>query len=182
MTRQEFIDDVTSFGDLLSFCYDNDCTHICEDVVDSEYRDEYINDSLVDWARNDTWTELKDRLDELYNDTGYNYYIYDEYYGEYKGVDDDGDEFETYKRDVLEWMDDHEYWDDDGEEDEEEEDEPVASQDSYDDEGEEEPIPEEDCSFADLVSVALGCVASFNEEALRQAQEEDRIFMEFQKF
>ena len=182
MTRQEFIDDVTSFGDLLSFCYDNDCTDICENVIDSEYRDEYIEDNLVDWARNDTWTALRDRLNDFYDDTGYDYYIYDEYYGTYKGVYDDGDEFESYKRDVLEWMDDHEYWEDNDEEEEEEEEESVPPQNSCDEEEEESPIPEEDCSFADLVSVALGCVASFNDEVLKKAQEEDRIFMEFQTF
>lgn len=185
MTRQEFLDNVENFSDLIVFCCDEGCD-ICDDVVDSDYWDEWIDDNLVDWARNDSWRDLMSRLNELDEDSGYTFYIYDDYYCEYKGVDDDGDDFDRYKSEVLDWADEHGCWEEDEEEEEEEEPAPYRpygfSDTSEEEEEDEDPTPDEDCSFDDLIAVAVGCVASFNEETIRKAQEEDRVFMEFQKF
>ena len=117
MTRQEFIDDVTTWGELLNFCANEDCD-LCEDIVDPGYVDEYVNDSLVDWACNNDWRSLLGILNNVDDNSGYDYYRYDDY--EYVPVDDDRDLFEEYKDSVLEWMDDNDYWPD-GDEDEEEE-------------------------------------------------------------
>lgn len=96
------------------FCYDNDCG-ICDDIYDDESKDDYINEHLSDMADDaDSWQSLYRTLDDI--PTGYDYYRLDDY-GEFNGLGDD--DFEDYKDEVLEWMDDNEYWDED-EDDEEE--------------------------------------------------------------
>lgn len=184
MTRQEFIDDVTTWCDLLTFCSDEDCD-LCEDIVDSDYYNEYINDNLVDLARNNDWTDLRDRLNEFYDNSGYDYYLWDDYYGQYNGIDNDDAIFEDYKLRVLNWMDEGDYWPD-GDEDEEEETGTWAPSYSVPQPAEEpedlDPIPDEDCSFTDMFAAGVGCIASINEEAIREAQEADRVFAEFSQF
>ena len=184
MTRQEFIDDVTTWGELLNFCSDEDCD-LCEDIVDWDYVDDYVNDSLVDWARDNDWRSLLGILNNVDDNSGYDYYRYDDY--EYVPVDDDRNLFEEYKDSVLEWMDDNDYWPD-GDEDEEEEEETGTWAPSYSapqpaEEPEDlDPIPDEDCSFTDMFAAGVGCIASINEEAIREAQEADRVFAEFSQF
>lgn len=165
MTRNEFLEDVTTFSDLKDFCYNENCS-ILEDVYDEEGRDDYINECLMDWAREDSWQDLYGRLDNI--PTGYDWYRYDDY-GDWCGLDD-GD-FEEYKGDVLEWADDNGVWDDDEEEDVEE--------DCFEDEPEDdEPAPEEeDFSVGDLIGmcvVALGVIQGEDERRAREEEEEFR--------
>ena len=111
MTRQQFIDEVNEWQELINFCNDEGCS-CCNDVYSEEDRDDYINERLVDMARNaDSWSELLDTLSDI--TTGYDYYRRDDY-GEWCGLDDY--EFDDYKDDVLEWADDQDIWEDDEEE------------------------------------------------------------------
>lgn len=165
MTRDEFLDDVITFGDLKSFCYDEGCS-ILENVYDDEERDEQINDCLVDWAREDSWEALHRRLDDI--PTGYEWYCYDDY-GEWRGLDDD--DFESYKRDVLEWADDDEIWDANEDDDE-------IFEDGEPNEVDDEPaIEDEDFSVGDLIGmccVALATIQSGDERRAREEEEELR--------
>ena len=128
MTRQQFIDEVNDWWELIDFCNDEGCSY-CDDVYSEESRDDYINEQLVDMARNaDSWSELLDTLNDI--TTGYDYYRRDDY-GEWSGLGDY--EFNEYKDDVLEWADDQEIWEDDEEEplpedDEDEDDDFVADE------------------------------------------------------
>ncbi len=117
MTRDEFIHDVTTVAELIDAANEFGCEHLTEDVVDSDYYNDYVDDALVEWARSDTWQELRDRLNEIYDESGYDWYIYDNYYGRYTGLG--RDEFNSLKRDILDWMDDSGSWDDEEEEEEE---------------------------------------------------------------
>ena len=72
MTRQEFIDDITHISDLVDFCYSVDCD-VCEGVYDDEGRDDYLNEQVSEWSRNDAWYELRDALDNI--PTGYDWWI-----------------------------------------------------------------------------------------------------------
>lgn len=170
MTRQEFIDDVTSWGELLDFCSAEDCD-ICSYVYDEDYRDECIEDRLVDWARNNNWRELYDILDHLRDNSGYDYYIYDDYYDTWEPATDE--DFERYKDDVLGWMDGNGYWEDDEDESEEEEyavvEEPIDPEDIT-------PVPDEECSIMDMFSAGIGCVKSVAAEEIERARQADRDF------
>lgn len=128
MTRQQFIDEVNYWWELIDFCNDNECSY-CDDVYSEESRDDYINEELVDMARNaDSWSSLLDILKDI--TTGYDYYRRTDY-GDWEGLGDY--EFSDYKDDVLEWADDQEIWEDDEEEplpedDEDEDDDFVADE------------------------------------------------------
>lgn len=134
MTRQEFLDEITTWYDLIEWCNNHMCSY-CDDIYSDEARDEYIDEALVDMARNNNWYELRDILSNLA--TGHDYWCRDEY-GDWHGVDD---EFDEYFNDVLEWADEN------GEFDEEEEEPLFVDEDDYEDEADE---------FTVDTSVALG--------------------------
>jgi len=133
MTRQEFIDDVTCWGELIDFCNDEGCDYL-DNIYDEDARDDYINEyQLEDWARNNTWRNLYSLLEDLAVD--YDYYRIDEY-GDWVGLDDY--DLDDYKDDVLRWADDRGIFD---EEDEEEDPADYGIEDEeVDDEEVEEPI------------------------------------------
>lgn len=178
MTRVEFFENVTSWWELKDFCSDEQCD-ICDDIYDEEGRDDYINDCLMNWARNDSWTELLSRLEDI--PTGYDYYRYDDY-GDWVGLDD-GD-FDEIRDEVAEWMDDNGYWDNDEEEanDDEEEvfddEEDAPSTDPED----AEPIDDEDCSLGELFEGSVARIQAISEEELEAARETERALQDFLSF
>lgn len=113
MTRSEFINTVNEWLGLISFCYDEECD-ICDEIYSEDYRDDYINEFLVERAADfESWRDLRNELVDI--PTGYDYY-------KCNGLTDweglDNNDFDDYKQDVIDWMDDHDYWD---EEDDDEE-------------------------------------------------------------
>ena len=184
MKRSEFLNDVDCVGELLSFCWQNNCD-VMENVIDDDTRDEYINDSLVDLAREYNWQDLYRILSDYDDYSGYSYYYYDDGYGEYRPLSEN--DFEEWRDEVLRWADDQgDFWDpEDDEEDEEDESGDVCwdqwSEESCSDETEDnfEVPDEEDCSVLDMLSAGVGCIRSINEAAMEQARQEDRLFMEF---
>ena len=171
MTRQEFLDDVYDFRELMDFCYDNDCG-ICDDIYDDESKDEYINEHLSDMADNaDDWQSLYRTLDDI--PTGYDYYRLDDY-DDFNGLDDD--DFDDYKNDVLEWMDDNEYWD----EDEDDEEEYFPPEEEYSEEEDDEESCEEDMQPVDeLFSL---CSEQLRVIDAKEKAEEQRCNEEFLAF
>lgn len=166
MTRQEFIDEVTMWSELIDFCY-NENINFCNDVYSEDEKDDYFNNELVEMARKaDDWRDLQSRLEDIPD--GCYYYINDDY-GGFRGADDD--DFDDHKDDILEYMDDNEYWDD--EEEEEVEEEPAPDDEDPEDE---EPVEEEDVSIAELFATCnskLQKIDADTEAAARAAEEED---------
>ena len=97
MTRREFINDVQYWSDLLDFCSDEGCDY-CEDVYSSDQWNDWIDDNMYDWARNNGWREILRILQDYDELTGYDYYRKDEY-GDWYGLDDN--DFESYKNSLL---------------------------------------------------------------------------------
>lgn len=156
MTREEFEEIISSFDELIDWCYDYDC-NICSCIYDKYAYNEFINEQLCDWAREYDWTEMRDILVNL--PTGYDYYTRNGY-GEWEGLENY--DFDDYYHDVLQWGDDNEIWDVEDEDPEEE------SQ-NCDDE-EETPIEIENISFSELF---LSSVSTM--QAIRQKEEEHEI-------
>lgn len=171
MTRQEFLDDVCDFSELREFCYDNDCS-ICDDIYDDESKDDYINEHLSDMADDaEDWKSLYCTLRDI--PSGYDYYRLDDY-GEFNGLD--GADFEDYKDEVLEWMDDNEYWD----EDEDDEEEYFPPEDEYSGEEDDEESCEEDMQPVDeLFSL---CSEQLRVIDAKEKAEEQRSNEEFLAF
>lgn len=174
MTRDEFLENVNDWYELRDFCDDVGCDY-CEDVYDDEGRDDYINECLMDWARNDSWYELRDRLADI--PTGYEFYRIDDC-GDWRSLDDS--DFDQYKQEVLEWMDDNEYWDE--EEDDEYDDdfdifaEELANESTDDDN---DLVEDEDFSVGDLIGMCSVAFVAIRQENVRRIQEEDKRFSEF---
>lgn len=111
MTRQDFINDIEFWCELIDFCNDNGC-YECEDIYDSEQRDDFLNEEVENIARNETWREMLETLQGFADGSGYDYYIKDNY-GDFVGLDDN--DFDAYKSEVLDWGDRYDIWDDDEE-------------------------------------------------------------------
>ena len=105
MTREEFLDNVNDWDELLDFCYDNDI-YTCEDIHTDAQKDEYIENNLVEWARTSTWKELYNILDDIPDES--NWYVINDYGEIWEATDDD---FEDYKQRTLEKCDDDELFD-----------------------------------------------------------------------
>ena len=87
MTRDEFIQNVTTWSELRSFCDDYECS-VCSEVYSQDELDDYFNERLVDMARDASdWSDLLESLEDI--PTGASYYI----------RDDDGDFSEADERD-----------------------------------------------------------------------------------
>ena len=167
MRRQDFIDDITTWSELIEFCHDEDCD-ICEDIYTEDEKDEDIDRNLVDLARNNTWQELYDILESI--PTGDCYYYCDDW-GDWHEADDDI--FDERKERVLEWMDDGDWWD---EEDEEEYDEPI----DVIEEDEEDLAPvESDVPLDDLFTACNNGLKSIQSMQQKEADADDEIFDSF---
>ena len=120
MTRQEFIETINDFSDLIEFCNDYNLS-TCEDIMSDDTLDEEINyrlENYRDYFSN--WREARDFLSDI--DTSY--YWYDQ---DFNGIDYD---FDEYKERALGEGDDDGIWDDDEEEEEEDDDEEIEGPDA----------------------------------------------------
>ena len=139
MTRQDWIDDITTWYELIDFCNDEGYEDYINDIYSEESRDDYISNDLVDMARNaDSWVSLMETLQDI--PTGYDYYRQDDY-GEWFGLDDDYD-FRDRKEEILDRLDEDEFWDD-----YDEEEEPIEE---YEDPEDSVPVEDEDMDVSEL--------------------------------
>lgn len=150
MTRRDFLDNITTWWELIDFCRDEECD-ICDDIVDEDGRDEEVEEDLADNIRNTSWKDILHWLNDI--PTGGEYYRRDGMF-DYVEMDNYGD-FDEYKDEVLEWMDDGNYWDDDEEEDEDEgeeelEDSPFDEESEADAEDDEEDLFDE-AAFLEVI-------------------------------
>lgn len=169
MTRSEFIDEINDWWELIDFCSDNGCSY-CDDVYSDDARDDFINECLVDMARNaNNWSSLLDTLNEI--TTGYDYYVHTDY-GEWNGLDD-GD-FIGYKNDVLEWADNQDIWDDD------EEEPPTPVSNDIDEEDDDFIVADELISIDELIGACrsqLQQIGNDNKETIDIDEEAFEIFV-----
>lgn len=71
MTRQEFIDDVTTASEVFEFCCDNNLDY-CSNWVEEDELDEYVCSTIEDMTTNKTWDQIRDFLNII--DEGYDFY------------------------------------------------------------------------------------------------------------
>lgn len=171
MTREDFIENVTYWSELLNFCSDEDCD-VCWDILNEEERDNEVDSDLSDAIDVYSWQEISDFLSGV--TTGYDYYRRDGMF-DYCGMTDEND-FNEYKSRVLEWMDDGNYWPD---EPEEGNDDFIA--DNQDDEAAEEDFDfeEEDFSVCDLLDMCSVTLIEIQRNTLREQKEDDMAFQSF---
>ena len=172
MTRQEFLDNINDWDDLLGFCRDEECD-ICEDIYDESDMDDYINEHLVDMASDaSNWYSFRDNLSEIPSGAGW--YLYNSYFDWDELTDDD---FEDYKSDVCDWMDDGGYWDEEDDEYEvedylidDEEPAPYTPPAPQPDPDDLVPIDDEDISMTELFSACSKGLQSITKATLEEKQ------------
>lgn len=108
MTRDEFVEEIEDFGDLISFCCDNGYSELVDYIYDRVSTNDVIMDGIqCDNLGCNTWTELHDRLGEI-PDCDW----YDLEWG-YEEAD-----FDCKKAEVLAYLDHDGFWDEEDEDDE----------------------------------------------------------------
>lgn len=89
MTRQEFIDSVNDVGSLYDFCTENyQYESYVEDLYSSDSYDSYIDEVIVDRARNLTWRELRDELNDYGDPHSCDWWVLDAW-GDFTEADND---------------------------------------------------------------------------------------------
>ena len=142
MTRQEFIDDVLDFQQLVDFASEFGYE------FDESY-DDVINDELTE--NDQGWQDVKDWLNSLPD--GYDFYIRDRW-GDWEGRS--SDDIDDLKEEFLNWADDDGGVFDEEYEEEEAEEEEAEEEELEEEETEEESAPETDFTLDDLLSIAWG--------------------------
>lgn len=98
MTRQEFIQNITTWRELLNFCWEYDC-NVCENIIPHDELRDYIAEDFSQYAYEYSWVDIRDWLNSIDNNASF-YYRDGSF--DYTSVDDD---FASYKQDVLDWCD-----------------------------------------------------------------------------
>lgn len=72
MTRQEFIEDIRSWRDLIEFCNNNDAYSYVDDIYTDEDMDDYIEREAEEFISENGWTTFRDYLNDI--PSGHEYY------------------------------------------------------------------------------------------------------------
>ena len=164
MTRNEFIENVTTWGELVGFCYDANLEECIGDIYSEDAYNDYINETLYDYVRDNGWTDVLEYLQDL--PSGYDYYLNVD--GDWDGLyyNDNCSGFEYYKDAVLERMDNEDAWDE-----EDEEPEIINDVDPFD----EVPVEQEDISVDDLFATCNDAVQRIEQHEIEQQRADDEL-------
>lgn len=177
MTRSYYLGYVTDWCELIELCQDYDCD-ICEDVIDDDTLDEYVDSDISDLEYG--WRRIRDLLPDI--PTGYDYYRHD---GPFDYVGLNNGDFQDYKSRILEWMDENDLWDAEDDEDDDEGFDPdndFFSPGEPEDEPPDPPVEKEDFSVSELMcmcSAKLVSIRQVVDQRAAQIQEDDPFVLPF---
>ena len=169
MTRQEFIDNVEYWYELIDFCNDIECD-ICENIISGDNLEENIREDFNDFGSEYPWTDIRSWLNDIVD--GYDYYVRQ---GSFEYEHLRGDDFAAYKDEVLDYMDRNDLWDDVDEDGWEETLESTNFEYSTPEIEDDEEFQEEDISVSDLFSACSGVLRSINESKVNEAENPTRF-------
>lgn len=113
MTRDEFLDEITTFSDLYDFCIHNGYDDMVGDLSTRDDIEDEIDDDIYSFLGDYMWYELRDRLDNI--DLDGDWFRKDGRL-DYVCVDDD---FDDWRDELLDSLDYNEWFDEEAEEDDE---------------------------------------------------------------
>ena len=158
MTREQFEEEICDFGDLKEWCWEHDCS-ICENIYDEDSMDDWVNECLVDWARDHTWRELYRILEEL--PTGESWYYMNDW-GDWEYCECN---FNEWKDEVLAWADENGEFNEKSFEDDEYVDPYIL-----------EPTEAEDVALEDMFSSDEVQVMAVKEEENESEEEQEEFY------
>ena len=154
MTRQEFLDNVTTFDELQEFCSDVDYYLQEDGAYSAEEYDDYIDNELYELAREEPWRDIRSWLSNLPD--GYDYYFRDDW-GDWEGRSY-RDIYDLKER-VLAYADGNDLFDPEEEETVEDSDE----------EPEEDGFEEvEDCDVSDFIWAGNAALRELQEQSEKE--------------
>lgn len=130
--------------DLMHFCWDNDYDEVVEDIYSSDGYDEYIGSCVDDYARDHSWRELRDYIDEFPDPYENDYWINDGW-GDFCSIERGDGYFEELIENLEERLIENDFFDDSDEDDEE--DECITDDSAEDDEDEDLVVSVESVSI-----------------------------------
>lgn len=130
--------------DLMRFCWDNDYDEVVEDIYSSDGYDEYIGSCVDDYARDHSWRELRDYIDEFPDPYENDYWINDGW-GDFCSIERGDGYFEELIENLEERLIENDFFDDSDEDDEE--DECITDDSAEDDEDEDLVVSVESVSI-----------------------------------
>ena len=172
MTRQEFVNSIDFWYELIDFCRDMECD-VCEEIINGDDLEERIREDFNDYGSEYPWTDIRGWLNDIVE--GHDYYVRNGSF-EYEYLCDS--DFDDYKDSVIEWMDRNGLWDDEDDEWEEVE-EDVLAEEQRSEEDDSENLPNEDISVSDLFNVCSGMLQTIKEDKEKAAKEEEEQFARF---
>lgn len=128
MTKAEFYANIETVSELVSFCERFNCYHIVEDLRESNDFDAWIWDQMDELSSHWYWTELRDTLAAIDTPMG-DYFLPGENLS-YSEIDDE--DLENYKDQVVDYLDDGDFWDDEGDDEWISDDDPIEDKESGD--------------------------------------------------
>lgn len=179
MTRTEFKENITSWGDLIGYC-DNMGWDFMSNVYSEGSMDDFVDEKICDLIKHVNWREVREYLDDLSD--GYDYYILTEDDG-FEGADDY--DFDRYKLDILEYGDEQGVWEadeeDETEEDIEEEDieEEGAPPTARTEEDTDDVTLDEWISLGELFANCRTTVQVIVDDAEREKEQQEKAWTEF---
>lgn len=172
MTKREFDENILDFGDLKEVCGEIGCD-LLDDVIYGSELDEYVDDDLTYVANDWGWRDIRSSLYDI--DEGEDYYRRDGML-EYKVMDEN--DFETYKSDVYEYMEDGEYFDPDEEETEDAEDTEFAVEDVDTTSDDDDFVIDNDADIAGLFAICNSDIQILTNDTTESAPNEDNSAFE----
>lgn len=163
MTRQKFLDDVTSFDELHSFCIDIGYDLQEDGAYSEDEYDEYINEEAYEIARENDWRDLRGWLSELPD--GYDFYVKDAW-GDWGGRSSRN--IDDLKENVLEYADENDLFDVDDEEVEEEYAEEYIEADVEEEPEEDDFEDVEDCDMSDFIWAGNAALRELQEQSEKE--------------
>lgn len=130
--------------DLMRFCWDNDYDEVVEDIYSSDGYDDYIGSCVDDYARDHSWRELRDYIDEFPDPYENDYWINDGW-GDFCSIERGDGYFEELIENLEERLIENDFFDDSDEDDEE--DECITDDSAEDDEDEDLVVSVESVSI-----------------------------------
>lgn len=162
MTRQEFLDDVTTFDELNSFCIDIGYDLQEDGAYSEEEYDDYIDEEVYETARENDWRYLREWLSNLPD--GYDFYFRDDW-GEWEGRS--CREIDDLKENVLEYADENDLFDVEDEEVEEYIEEYIEA--DVEEEPEDDDFGEvEDCDMSDFIWAGNAALRELQEQSEKE--------------
>lgn len=168
MTRNEFVNSIFDFYDLMDFCRDYGCEY-CEDIYDDDALDEEVEYDIREHNHEHSWRSLLDCLRNI--PAGYDFYRkYAPF--EYEGLDNE--DFLDCKNEVCDWADLNGYFEDDITEPQ-----AVEKEELVDDEEPVDEFIEEDFPISELMIMSADMLTVLRHETECHIREMDREFEEF---